>query len=705
MRKLLVGVVFAVASAGLAVLAQVPGSDTSDLAQTPGPTRGSRAQRVAVSSSQLGELRAWDSKIDADLRDGALRLRNIERDTLLPERTHERLDQYYRGVPVFGGGFARQISGGQTVSVFGEAYQDISIDTEPTLSATEVVELVRTLSQGYVMRRGRSDLVVLPLEQGGYALAYQVLAGSPEGIFEYFIDAHSGSVLMKLDHIQRQAAVGGGTGVLGDTKKVSATARSGSYYAQDSLRPPTLITYNLKGNWQRAYYLELGQFPLTTADQAVDADNNWTDAAVVDAHAWGGAVYDYYYKRFGRKGLSGSNSPIHGIVHAAYRSDYRTVPDYVFSSYLMNAFFCGECGYNGEDLMVYGDGLPIGVTYAGARVDYFSGALDIVAHELTHGVTSYTSDLTYWSESGALSEAFSDVMAVSAEFFYQPPGSGPLKADYTIGEDVGAVIRSLANPQAYGDPDHYSRRNTSIADNYGVHTNSTIASHAFYLAIESGTNRTSGLSVQGVGASNREQVEKVFYRAFTLLLPSGAGFSTARAATIQAARDLYPDGNVERAVTEAWNAVGVFEQAYLALTVSPSPAAGRSTQCGSVAPPCWPVTLTVEETGGLGFTVQGVVVRFYDSAGYSLSSVSISFPQYFTACGPGSSRVQPRGKACASVLVSLGGGRRSGYVSFFVQGRDDRDRSLTFVSDAASLAPVLTVVPVSDLVGPAVVAR
>jgi hypothetical protein len=88
--------------------------------------------------------------------------------------------------------------------------------------------------------------------------------------------------------------------------------------------------------------------------------------------------------------------------------------------------------------------------------------------------------------------------------------------------------------------------------------NAGIPSHAFYLAIEGGTNRTSGMSVQGVGAGNRDQIEKVFYRAFTLLMPSSSGFLTARAATIQAARDLYGAGStVERAVTQAWDAVGV----------------------------------------------------------------------------------------------------------------------------------------------------
>jgi bacillolysin len=135
-----------------------------------------------------------------------------------------------------------------------------------------------------------------------------------------------------------------------------------------------------------------------------------------------------------------------------------------------------------------------------------------------------------------------------------------MEADYLIGEDVirPGGIRSMSDPRAFGDPDHYSVRFVGDQDNGGVHVNSAIPNHAFYLAIEGGTNRTSGMTVQGVGSGNREQIERVFYRAITQLLPASATFSMARAATIQAARDLYA-GNaaVERAVTEAWSAVGV----------------------------------------------------------------------------------------------------------------------------------------------------
>ncbi len=210
--------------------------------------------------------------------------------------------------------------------------------------------------------------------------------------------------------------------------------------------------------------------------------------------------------------------------------------------------------------MVYGEGLPSNVTLGGQFWNYLAGALDVVAHELTHGVTDFTSNLIYQNESGALNESFSDMMGTSVEFFYQPAGTGPMKADYLIGEDVVTPggLRSMANPGAFGDPDHYSRRYTGPLDNGGVHTNSAIGNQAFYLAIEGGTNRTSGLGVHGVGSANREQIEKVDVSRVHAVDAGQRHLFDARAVTIQAASDLYGAiSAATRAVTQAWTAVGV----------------------------------------------------------------------------------------------------------------------------------------------------
>jgi bacillolysin len=315
-----------------------------------------------------------------------------------------------------------------------------------------------------------------------------------------------------------------------------------------------LDTFNMRGNILAVDRYLNGLRPLFASDYASDSDNRWTDGAVVDAHVHSGWTYDYLFKRFGRLGLDNRNLPITNIVHPATFNDIFVYGDDVLNL-LVNA------GYYGDGLMIYGDGLPAGVTLDGQSVDPLSGGLDVVAHELTHGVTDYTSQLEYLGESGALNEAFSDMLGTSVEFYFQQAGTARGQADYLIGEDVirPGGFRSLSNPDLFGQPDHYSRFVRTLEDNGGVHTNSGIPNHAFYLAIEGGRNRTSGLNVTGVGPANREQIEKVFYRAFTSMLPANARFTTARAATIQAARDLYGAGSAaERAVTEAWTAVGVF---------------------------------------------------------------------------------------------------------------------------------------------------
>ena len=206
------------------------------------------------------------------------------------------------------------------------------------------------------------------------------------------------------------------------------------------------------------------------------------------------------------------------------------------------------------------------------------------------------------SHGGAINEALSDIFGTSVEFFFQPAGAGLLKADYQMGEDISnfGPNRSLSDPASIeirhdsgtmGYPDHVSKmlnyvlvvtggtatNPTSVsffpiafsngnfvfflnggADGGGVHLNSTLFSHSFYLAVEGGRNGTSGVSVSGVGAANRAQIEKVFFRAITQLMPNNANFQTAAATVIQAAIDLYgPSSAATQAVTQAMTAVGL----------------------------------------------------------------------------------------------------------------------------------------------------
>jgi bacillolysin len=432
-------------------------------------------------------------------------------------------------------------------------YEGIDIDPSPAIGPGEARSLLAARLGIDIDPSVEPELVVLPRDDGSYTLTWRLRVAMRRDARQYFVDAHSGDTVFDYSDRQTQSAVGKALGVLGDTKKISVRSTTGQFLTSDELRPPTTQTYDLKGNPFRADSFLLRRLTLGTADLGTDSDNDWTDTALGDAHIYAGYTYDYYFKRFGRKGLNDADIRVQTIVHPVHRSDFVIYGD-DFEDYFLNAF------YDGNGIVVFGEGLPANFTLGGQNWDYLAGGLDVVAHELSHGVTEFTSNLIYRDESGALNEAFSDVMGTSVEFFFQPAGSGALQADYTIGEDVvrPGGIRNMANPAALGDPDHYSKRFLGSGDNGGVHINSTIVGHAFYLAIEGGTNRTSGLAVQGVGSGSREQIEKTFYRAFTQLLPSNATFSVARAATIQAAQDLYGASSpAVRAVTQAWTAVGV----------------------------------------------------------------------------------------------------------------------------------------------------
>jgi thermolysin len=508
-----------------------------------------RPLRVAAAGGAA--LREWSARVDGLIASRELVTRLTRDDTMIAGRRHERLAQLHMGVPVFGGELARQSDAVGTLSVFGTFHEGIDVGVTPGLSAAQAERRIAERGGRPFGRRGGPELVVLPLESG-YRLAYRIRAffEEPPDVRQIFLDAASGELLLEYGDLHTQAA-GIGTGVFGDQKKISVSTASSGYTTADRLRPPLISTYDFHFNVGRLNLFLTASDPLanlTAADLGSDADNVWTDGALVDAHAYAGYTYDYFYKRHGRRGLDNADIPLHSITHAVRREDWERYTTGTVDTFLANAF------YLGDGIMYYGDGLPPGVVWFGQRVSYLAGALDVVAHELTHGVTDYSSALIYQGESGALNEAFSDIMATAVEFFAQPD-----RADYLAGEDsfMPGGIRSLQNPLAFGDPDHYSIRFTGSADNGGVHINSGIPNHAYYLAIEGGRHRL-GASVQGVGGANREQIERVFYRAFTAFLTPSATFSQARAATLQAARELYGTGSAaETAVTQAWNAVGV----------------------------------------------------------------------------------------------------------------------------------------------------
>ena len=379
---------------------------------------------IAATGGQ--ELRVWDGAVERMIREGSLRFRKSQEDPMLPGRRSERYDQYFSGVRIWGADVVRVTADDVTVTVFGMIAGAIPIGVEPKL----VDEGVSAAFSAIAGTEGRvlspPELVILPTENGAYRLTYQAVVSSGATVERVFIDASTGSAVLRISEIKTQTpAVGKGTGVLGDQKKISVTKTSSTYIASDELRPPTLQTFDMGYSLTKALGVIYYDWPLYQSDFASDSDNNWTDAAVVDAHVHLARTYDYYFKRFGRNGFDDHGHPLVGIVNAVSQQGALTMPASMFGTFAVNAFFCGTCGPDGSGVMFFGNGIPPGyyMISTGQNVTYLAGGLDIVAHELTHGVTQHSSQLVYRDESGALSETFSDVMGTSVEFYYQPVGN------------------------------------------------------------------------------------------------------------------------------------------------------------------------------------------------------------------------------------------------------------------------------------------
>ncbi|HEU4412839.1 MAG TPA: M4 family metallopeptidase [Polyangiaceae bacterium] len=244
-----------------------------------------------------------------------------------------------------------------------------------------------------------------------------------------------------------------------------------------------------------------------------------------------GKVYACYQQLFGRDSYDGAGAALTSSVH--YVQNY------------VNAF------WNGTQ-MVYGDG-------DGVQSGSLALSFDVTAHELTHAVTEHESNLVYQDEPGAINEAMSDVFGAVCEAF----ADGAVTADtWKVGEDVwtpgvaGDALRYLNNPTLDGySTDFYPERLLGFEDYGGVHANSGIANHAFYLLAVGGKhvrNKTPDVTVPALGL---EKAGQIWYRANTQYLTVSSGFASLRAALKQAATDLY-GADAGTATDRSMDAVG-----------------------------------------------------------------------------------------------------------------------------------------------------
>jgi Zn-dependent metalloprotease len=354
-----------------------------------------------------------------------------------------------------------------------------------------------------------------------------------------------------------------------------------TYVLIDDTRGGGIETYDLNG---------VGGLPLSVAGiyaqgkSFTDVDNNWTQAEhhrspgndgaleaenddiAWDAH-WGAeVVYDYWLAKHNRLSFDGNSAKIKSFIHYGPAYD--------------NAFWNGSA-------MTYGDGS--GPTAAGFKA---LTSLDVCGHEIGHGVCSYTSDLIYQSESGAMNEAFSDIWAACIEHFAMTRAGSTVPSTayrpFYIGEQIGAnydsPLRRMDDPKDQSNPDTYGGTNwvnpvcapTLVNDQCGVHTNSGVLNKWFFLLTAGSKLGTRGpgtaayyfpdsddelndlsntYRVNGLGFDVSENITFIT----ETLLTSSATYAEARDVSIAVAKAITgnPCDPVVESVTNAWYAVGV----------------------------------------------------------------------------------------------------------------------------------------------------
>lgn len=264
------------------------------------------------------------------------------------------------------------------------------------------------------------------------------------------------------------------------------------------------------------------------------------DQASNRAFDFSGITWNFFKTLLGRESIDNRGMMITSSVHYDVKYD--------------NAF------WNGYQ-MVYGDG--DGVVFTD-----LTKALDVVAHELTHGITQYTAELAYEGQSGALNESFSDIFGVLVRQWHQNQGN-PLLANWLIGPDIMVQVtatrrglRDIANPGTafIDDPlmgtdqqrAHMNQYLNTQQDNGGVHFNSGIPNRAFYLAATK------------IGGPAWETAGRIWYKTLTERLRANADFRKAAFETISVARDFYAaDRTIAWNVAQAWVEVGVLTNADL----------------------------------------------------------------------------------------------------------------------------------------------
>lgn len=511
---------------------------------------------------------------------------------------HVKYQQFFQGIKVEFGTYTVHSKNGFIKTMNGELFDAGKVNISPALSKDIAFQkaISHTGAKHYLWeypdaakemdnyKKPEGELVILSAKVIGtdkarLAYKFDIYATQPISRGYLYIDAHNGETLF-FNAIIKHATTFGHVGKVSNSNKttpesilnsvlISGSAQtrySGTQSIETSLSGSN---YTLNDVGRKVYTRDAkNQAPgntypyISNYDEFTDNDNNWTtsehsankDDAALDAH-WGAMMtYDYFNSAHSRNSYDGNGAQIRSYVHVDNNYD--------------NAFWNGS-------VMSYGDGSSNGNEGNG----FFDAltSIDVAAHEIGHAVCTNTADLAYQRESGGLNEGFSDIWGAAVEHFAKGNGNdlAPDATIWLIGDEIdrrsgSAGLRSMSNPTSLGQPDTYGGTNwinpncgtpTNSNDYCGVHTNSGVLNHWFYLltAGGSGTNDVNdSFNVTRIGMT---KAANIAYRTEANYLSPNSTYADARVGAITAATDLYGAGSQEViSTTNAWYAVGVGDE-------------------------------------------------------------------------------------------------------------------------------------------------
>ncbi|MFU8854304.1 M4 family metallopeptidase, partial [Micromonospora sp. SL1-18] len=459
---------------------------------------------------------------------------------------HTRYSRTYHGLRVYGGDFIIHTApDGTTTGTSIGLTAPLTLGTTAKVSSAAAAASARKVFSGTITSVGTPELFV-DASSGKGRLAWETVAAgwqpdkqTPSKL-HVITDATTGKVIGSYDEIEGIA--GTGNSVYAGTVSIDTTLSGSTYQMVDPSH----------GNGRTC---DMNNTTTGTCTTFTNSTNTWGNgatsnrqSAAVDAHYGAATTFDYYKNVHGRSGIFANGTGVPSRVH--YGNAY------------VNAFWDGS-------QMTYGDGS------SNARPLV---SLDVAGHEMSHGVTERTANLTYSGESGGLNEATSDIFGTMVEFYANNPAD---PGDYQIGEKIningnGTPLRYMYNPSLDGSSHSCWSTTTKNVD---VHYSSGPGNH-FFFDLAEGTGATpygtspvcgSAPAVTGIG---RAKAEKIWFRALTVYFTSNTSYvnatnpaNTARAYTLKAATDLYGNCSTEyKTVQAAWTAVNV---------------AGNDAPCGS----------------------------------------------------------------------------------------------------------------------------